>query len=79
MLLSLILSGVPQVDESMRQHDDLLKMIAENEDELDGIVGRRRKDFSGDFFAHLRLRCEASYKDLAEQESECVGTLNPIL
>lgn len=57
-----------QVDDAMCRHDELFALLQENEEELDGIVARRRQDFTGEFFEHVRIKCEASYKDLSKQE-----------
>eukprot|EP00271_Cylindrocystis_brebissonii_P023483 TRINITY_DN9769_c0_g1_i1.p1 TRINITY_DN9769_c0_g1~~TRINITY_DN9769_c0_g1_i1.p1 ORF type:complete len:743 (-),score=174.47 TRINITY_DN9769_c0_g1_i1:830-3058(-) len=59
-----------EVDEDMDRHNELVKAIetAEEATELDQLVLRRRKDFTGAFFDHLRLLCDAQYRSPERQE-----------
>jgi hypothetical protein len=57
-----------QVDDDMQRHDALLAKIEESPMDLDTIVARHRKDFTGDFFQHLHLLCDASYENLNRRE-----------
>ena len=47
----------------MMRHNEFLATIEKSPLELDTIVARHRKDFTGDFFRHLHLLCESSYDD----------------
>lgn len=47
-----------QIDEDMEKHDKLLKEIQDNPTDLNAIVAKRRKDFTGDFFRYLALLSE---------------------
>jgi len=57
-----------EVDDDMQRHDALLAKIEESPMDLDTIVARHRKDFTGDFFQHLHLLCDASYENLNRRE-----------
>lgn len=57
-----------EVDEDMQRHDELLKEIQENSSEVDAIVARRRKDFTGDFFEHLKLVADTYYDSLESRD-----------
>ncbi|GBG69060.1 hypothetical protein CBR_g3758 [Chara braunii] len=57
-----------KVDQDMQRHDDLLHAIQESEGELDALVLRRRKDFTSDFFKHMKLVAETYYDDLTKQD-----------
>ncbi|CAN1317063.1 Uncharacterized protein At4g37920 [Linum perenne] len=46
---------VKQIDDEMEKHTDLLNDIRENPTDLNVIVAKRRKDFTGEFFRHLGL------------------------
>eukprot|EP00258_Populus_trichocarpa_P045637 XP_024461656.1 uncharacterized protein At4g37920 isoform X2 [Populus trichocarpa] len=51
-------SKVNKIDEDMEKHDKLLKEIQDNPTDLNAIVAKRRKDFTGDFFRYLALLSE---------------------
>ncbi|KAH8503906.1 hypothetical protein H0E87_014956 [Populus deltoides] len=51
-------SKVIKIDEDMEKHDKLLKEIQDNPTDLNAIVAKRRKDFTGDFFRYLALLSE---------------------
>lgn len=57
-----------EVDEDMTRHGELLKEIQENPSEVDAIVARRRKDFTGDFFEHLKLVADTYYDSLESRD-----------
>jgi hypothetical protein len=57
-----------QVDDDMQQHDQLLAVIEENPSEMDRIVAHRRQDFTGDFFKHLNILCDACYENLDRRD-----------
>ncbi|KAK1268743.1 hypothetical protein QJS04_geneDACA006468 [Acorus gramineus] len=44
---------VKKIDNEMDQHTELLKEIQGNPTDINAIVARRRKDFTGEFFRHL--------------------------
>lgn len=52
-----------ELDEDMQQHDRLLALLEKSPDNIDAIVARQRKDFTEQFFEHLRLRIQASFDD----------------
>lgn len=47
-----------QIDDEMERHTELLKEIQDNPRDLNAIVTKRRKDFTGEFFRHLTLLSE---------------------
>ncbi|GAB2232016.1 hypothetical protein Drorol1_Dr00011036 [Drosera rotundifolia] len=49
---------VKKIDEEMERHTDLLGEIQDNPTDLNSIVTKRRKDFTGEFFQHLALLSE---------------------
>ena len=58
-----------QIDEDMEKHDELLKEIQSNPTDLDAIVAKRRKDFTGDFFRYLALLSE-TYDNLEDRDGK---------
>ena len=58
-----------QIDEDMEKHDELLKEIQGNPTDLDAIVAKRRKDFTGDFFRYLALLSE-TYDNLEDRDGK---------
>ncbi|CAK7323124.1 unnamed protein product [Dovyalis caffra] len=65
-LISLV-SKVNKIDEDMEKHDELLKEIQDNPTDLNAIVAKRRKDFTGDFFRYLALLSE-TYDSLEDRD-----------
>eukprot|EP01018_Ginkgo_biloba_P038834 Gb_11825 [translate_table: standard] len=57
-----------EVDDDMQRHDELLKEISENPLEIDAIVARRRKDFTGDFFEHLKTVADSKHDSLEDRD-----------
>lgn len=47
-----------QIDEEMERNSELLKEIQDNPTDINTIVTRRRKDFTGEFFRYLTLMSE---------------------
>lgn len=47
-----------QIDEEMERHSELLKEIQDSPSDINAVVARRRKDFTGEFFRHLNLLSE---------------------
>ncbi|KAJ6678887.1 FOLATE RECEPTOR-LIKE [Salix viminalis] len=60
-------SNVNKIDEAMEKHDELLKEIQDSPTDLDAIVAKRRKDFTGDFFRFLALLSE-TYDNLEDRD-----------
>ncbi|WOK95232.1 hypothetical protein Cni_G03939 [Canna indica] len=48
-----------KIDDEIENHMELLKEIQENPLDINAIVAKRRKDFTGDFFRHLNLLQDA--------------------
>ncbi|MED6221694.1 hypothetical protein PIB30_057273 [Stylosanthes scabra] len=46
---------VKKIDDEMEGHYDLLKEIQDSPTDINAIVARRRKDFTGEFFRYLNL------------------------
>ncbi|GJP52491.1 hypothetical protein CLOM_g11599, partial [Closterium sp. NIES-68] len=59
-----------EVDDSMAAHNELFVLVEEHEAEgaLEGLVARRRKDFTGEFFEHLQILCQAAHGDPQRQD-----------
>ncbi|XP_044482109.1 uncharacterized protein At4g37920 [Mangifera indica] len=53
-------SKVKKIDDEMERHSDLLKEIKDNPTDINAVVARRRKDFTGDFFRYLILFSESN-------------------
>lgn len=49
---------VKKIDDEMERHTDLLKELQDNPTDVNAIVAKRRKDFSGEFFRFLTLLSE---------------------
>ncbi|KAL8130138.1 hypothetical protein V2J09_019293 [Rumex salicifolius] len=56
--LSNLSRKVKKIDEEMEAHADLLKEIQDRPTDINAIVTRRRRDFTGQFFRHLTLLSE---------------------
>lgn len=48
---------------------DLFKEVQENPLDIDAVVARRRKDFTGDFFQHLNMLAD-THRSLEKQDGE---------
>ncbi|KAI4382085.1 hypothetical protein MLD38_008091 [Melastoma candidum] len=59
---------VKRVDEEMERHHDLLKEVEDSPADIDALVARRRKDFTGAFFSYLTLLSEA-YDGLEDRDA----------
>lgn len=59
---------VKKIDEEMEVHTDLLKEIQDCPTDINAIVTRRHKDFSGAFFRHLTLVSE-TYDSLEDKDA----------
>uniref|UniRef100_A0A5B7BMR6 Uncharacterized protein n=1 Tax=Davidia involucrata TaxID=16924 RepID=A0A5B7BMR6_DAVIN len=51
---------VKKIDDEMERHTELLREIQESPTDINAIVTRRRKDFTGEFFRHLTLLSETN-------------------
>lgn len=47
-----------QIDDEMERHTELLKELQDNPTDVNAIVTKRRKDFTGEFFRYLTLLSE---------------------
>lgn len=59
-----------QVDDDMERHNELLVYVKENEENIETVVAKRRKDFTNDFFRHLELLYQANYQQLDQQHGK---------
>lgn len=59
---------VRKIDDELERHTELLKEIQDNPRDLNAIVTKRRKDFTGEFFRHLTLLSEV-YDSLEERDA----------
>ncbi|CAI5999668.1 unnamed protein product, partial [Closterium sp. NIES-64] len=59
------------VDDSMTAHNELFSLVEEHEAEgaLEGLVARRRRDFTGEFFEHLQILCHTN-RDHPQRQDE---------
>ncbi|KAK9166177.1 hypothetical protein Scep_001368 [Stephania cephalantha] len=57
-----------KIDNEMEKHDELLKEIEKSPTDVNAIVARRRKDFTGEFFRHLTLLSEI-YESLEDRDA----------
>lgn len=56
-----------QIDDEMEKHSELLKEIQDSPTDINALVARRRKDFTGEFFRYLKLISEA-YDSLEDRD-----------
>ncbi|KAF2295743.1 hypothetical protein GH714_033797 [Hevea brasiliensis] len=59
---------VKRIDEEMEKNSQLLKEIQDNPTDLNAIVTKRRKDFTGEFFRYLTLLSE-TYDALEDRDA----------
>ncbi|PIN21663.1 hypothetical protein CDL12_05638 [Handroanthus impetiginosus] len=59
---------VRKIDDEMEKHAELLKEIQDNPTDINAIVAKRRRDFTGDFFRHLTLLSE-TYDSLEDRDA----------
>ncbi|MCO5547965.1 hypothetical protein L7F22_001420 [Adiantum nelumboides] len=70
-----------QVDDDMERHNELFAFVKENEQDIDKVVSRRRRDFTMDFFQHLELIYQANFEqpnqqnDLAKLAQKCAAAV----
>ncbi|XP_061336868.1 uncharacterized protein At4g37920 isoform X2 [Gastrolobium bilobum] len=58
---------VKKIDEEMEGHCELLKEIQDSPTDINAIVARRRKDFTGEFFRYLTLISD-TYNSLEDRD-----------
>lgn len=67
-----------QIDDEMERHSDLLKEIKDNPTDINAVVARRRKDFTGDFFRYLILFSESN-DSLEDRDGNRLRIYDPII
>jgi len=60
-----------QIDDEMEGHCELLKEIQDSPTDINAIVARRRRDFTGEFFHYLSLISE-TYDSLEDRDGNYV-------
>lgn len=63
-----------QIDDEMEGHYELLKEIQDFPTDINAIVARRRKDFTGEFFRYLSLIAD-TYDSLEDRDGNCIQVL----
>ncbi|KAL2527872.1 Uncharacterized protein Fot_20473 [Forsythia ovata] len=58
---------VKKIDDEMERHTELLKELQVNPTDVNAIVAKRRKDFTGEFFRYLTLLTE-TYDSLEDRD-----------
>ncbi|KAF6172728.1 hypothetical protein GIB67_000786 [Kingdonia uniflora] len=58
-----------EVDDNVQRHSELLQVIRGATSEISGVVARRRKDFTKEFFPHLHTVAESYYDNPTEQNA----------
>lgn len=61
-----------QIDEEMERNAELLKEIQDNPTDINAIVARQRKDFTGEFFRYLTLLSE-TFDSLEDCDGKCLN------
>lgn len=61
-----------QIDDEMERHNDLLKEVQDSPTDINAIVARRRKDFTGEFFRYLSLIAD-TYDSLEDRDGKYVN------
>jgi len=62
-----MLSIIFQIDDEIEKHMELFTELRDNPADINAIVARRRKDFTGEFFRHLNFLVNA-YNGLDERD-----------
>ncbi|PIA47990.1 hypothetical protein AQUCO_01400525v1, partial [Aquilegia coerulea] len=57
------------IDEDVERHNELLEVVRGATSDITAIVARRRKDFTREFFEHLRTVLESYYANPEEQNA----------
>lgn len=68
--LAITLSSVIdfQVDDDVKRHNDLLEVIKGDPSQIMAVVTRRRKDFTEEFFMHVRDVAQSYYENQKETD-----------
>lgn len=61
-----------QIDDEMEGHSELLKEIQDSPTDINAIVARRRKDFTGEFFSYLDLVAQ-TYDSLEDRDGNLLS------
>ena len=61
-----------QIDDEMERHNELLKEVQSNPTDVNAIVTRRRKDFTGEFFRYLSVLSE-TYDSLEDRDGNILS------
>uniref|UniRef100_A0A2N9IGV7 Uncharacterized protein n=1 Tax=Fagus sylvatica TaxID=28930 RepID=A0A2N9IGV7_FAGSY len=69
---------VKKIDDEMEGHSELLKEIQDSPTDINAIVARRRKDFTGEFFRYLTLLSE-TYDSLEDHDDVAQAKFDDIL
>lgn len=56
-----------QVDDDVKRHNDLIEVIKKDPSEILTVVTRRRKDFTTEFFVHVRALADSYYENPEER------------
>lgn len=59
---------VKKIDDEIERYTDLLKEIEDNPTDINAIVAKRRRDFSGEFFRHLTY-LQQTYDSLEDRDA----------
>ncbi|KAH9604738.1 hypothetical protein KSS87_014718 [Heliosperma pusillum] len=59
---------VKKIDDEMERHAELFKDIEDNPTDVNAIVAKRRRDFTGEFFRHLKL-LQQTYDGLDDRDA----------
>ncbi|KAJ4965636.1 hypothetical protein NE237_017485 [Protea cynaroides] len=59
---------VKKIDDEMERHTELLNEVQQSPTDINAVVARRRKDFTGEFFRHLTLLSE-TYDNLEDRDA----------
>jgi len=66
---------VKKIDNEIEKHMELFNELRENPADINAIVARRRKDFTGEFFRHLNFLVNA-YNGLDERDGNYIPSIN---
>ena len=69
-----MLSIIFQIDDEIEKHMELFTELRDNPADINAIVARRRKDFTGEFFRHLNFLVNA-YNGLDERDGNCLPSV----
>jgi len=64
-----------QIDDEIEKHMEPFTELRENPADINAIVARRRKDFTGEFFRHLNFIVNA-YNGLDERDGNYLPSIN---